>query len=402
VEKRDDQKLTEVIEAWCRSIVNKDAAAAERLRGEQYTSQLPGGGHLTKAQELAALRSIGFVDAGRVLAVRRGAAADTATAVFEYSLPQPAGGPKSYISTVEFELRGEEWLAMRSVVKAKRSGWSKRQSGLSLVQRIRRRLRRLAPLFQDLAYLPHRIGEDFGLARRTAVLRTLHDETGLPMPPPELWLGYNYPEHGKTHVTAMLEILHASHFDFRPGDRVLDFGCGAGRMLRHLHELANTCELWGVDISAEHIFWCKRHLSPPFRFATTTKVPHLPFEDRSFRFIYCGSVFTHIDDLADAWLLELRRILTPDGRLYVTIHDNRTIELIDGGRAQWLNWVRTRPVYRQFKDSLDMMAIGRDNESQVFYDRDYFSRMVSQSFDVLSVSPEAYFYQTAFLLGRRE
>jgi ubiquinone/menaquinone biosynthesis C-methylase UbiE len=199
----------------------------------------------------------------------------------------------------------------------------------------------------------------------------------------------------------MMSILAASDCVLRPGDRVLDFGCGAGRMIRHLRSFAETTEIWGTDISAEHILWCKRNLSPPFRFATTTKVPHLPFEDRSFRLIYCGSVFTHIDDLADAWLLELSRILTPDGRLYVTIHDNHTIRLMEETKtAEWLRQFETREVFRKARGSFDMISLSRGDSPQVFYDREYFEHTARSAFDVLSVTPEAYFYQTAYVLKR--
>jgi ubiquinone/menaquinone biosynthesis C-methylase UbiE len=46
-----------------------------------------------------------------------------------------------------------------------------------------------------------------------------------------------------------------------------------------------------------------------------TILPHLPFEDRSFDVVYAGSVFTHIDDLAQTWFLELRRVLHAGGML---------------------------------------------------------------------------------------
>jgi SAM-dependent methyltransferase len=62
-------------------------------------------------------------------------------------------------------------------------------------------------------------------------------------------------------------------------------------------------------------------------FCTTTTAPHLPFEDGYFDLIYAGSVFTHIADLADAWFLELKRIVRPGGRLYITVHDKHTIDL---------------------------------------------------------------------------
>lgn len=53
--------------------------------------------------------------------------------------------------------------------------------------------------------------------------------------------------------------------------------------------------------------------TPSFRFVTTTTLPHLPFADGYFHMIHAGSVFTHIADLAEAWLLEIRRVLARAG-----------------------------------------------------------------------------------------
>ena len=55
------------------------------------------------------------------------------------------------------------------------------------------------------------------------------------------------------------------------------------------------------------------------------------FSDSYFDLIFTGSAFTHIDDLAEAWLLELRRLLSEKGRVYITIHDRHTIALLDAG-----------------------------------------------------------------------
>jgi ubiquinone/menaquinone biosynthesis C-methylase UbiE len=241
------------------------------------------------------------------------------------------------------------------------------------------------------------------LARRTD---RPNDDDALPVPPEELWLGYNYLANGEAQVRTMFDIAEESGFALGDGDRVLDLGCGGGRMIRHLRHLAGRCEIWGADISAAHINWCKQNLSPPFNFATTTKVPHLPFEDRSFAFIYCGSLFTHIDDMADAWLLELKCILRPDGRLYVTIHDEETIRLFDLPRYSHADMVRTIKQSETFQAASDtdfgMFTIGRDDDSQVFYRRSHFKEMAAQAFDTLSITPEAYHYQTAFLLGRKD
>jgi hypothetical protein len=115
---------------------------------------------------------------------------------------------------------------------------------------------------------------------------------GLPLPPPDLFAGYGPAERyvalAEEHVATMLKLLGRTGFALQAGHRVLDHGCAAGRMLRCLSEYAEACELWGTDITARYIYWCQRHLSPPFHFATTTTIPHLPFEDRYFTLIYAA------------------------------------------------------------------------------------------------------------------
>ncbi|WP_197446187.1 class I SAM-dependent methyltransferase [Tautonia plasticadhaerens] len=190
-----------------------------------------------------------------------------------------------------------------------------------------------------------------------------------------------------------------------PGQRILDFGCASGRMIRYFEDVAGRCEIWGVDINAEHITWCQQHLSPPFNFATTTTFPHLPFEDRSFDLIYCGSVFTHIADLADFWLLKLKRIARENARLYIIIHDNHSMELLLSGAAgpAWLSDMLREFVERSgvSDGTFTMFTINRGpNSAQVFYDIDYIRRHWGRHFRIHSITQEAYGKQTAVLLGR--
>src|SRR6202035_4139054 len=135
---------------------------------------------------------------------------------------------------------------------------------------------------------------------------------GFPIPPEPR--GYGETEEswlnsGKRDIDSMLRLLNSTSFSIEKGNRILELGCATGRMTRWLASLAGECEIWGVDIDGRGIVWCQEHLTPPFIFATVTTAPHLPFEDRYFDLIYCGSVFTHIDDLADAWFLEIKRIM---------------------------------------------------------------------------------------------
>jgi len=234
-------------------------------------------------------------------------------------------------------------------------------------------------------------------------------EYGLPIPPKNLWLGYgkNSSEYlyGKEQVSKMLEIVEESGFDLSKKMNMLDFGCGAGRMIRWLKPFADKCEIWGTDISSEHINWANQYLRPPFNFATTTTNPHLPFEDRYFDVIFAGSVFTHIDDLAEAWLLEMRRILKPEGRLYFTIQDEHSIKLLNTipvYKELWLtDYLNKNEVYSENKDGFEVFVGGRGTVSQVFYNTEYFIDSLETLYEVLSVTQEAYGFQTGILLTKK-
>jgi len=233
------------------------------------------------------------------------------------------------------------------------------------------------------------------------------ERSGLPIPPEHLRKVSSgesdevFINSGKDCVDKMQNILSASGFAIQPGIRVLDFGCGAGRVIRWFYDVADGCEMWGADISAEHIIWLQRHLSPPFRFVTITATPHLPFEDRYFDLIFCFSVFTHIDDLADTWLLEMKRILKPGGRLYITIQDKNSFQ-----KHMNQNWFL--PDLLRAYDKTEMMSkrdysmftIGRGHQSQVFYDMNYLQQHWGCILDVVSVTQAAYGDQTAILLKK--
>jgi len=240
----------------------------------------------------------------------------------------------------------------------------------------------------------------------------------LPIPPLELRIHkYVDPEAylnaGNEHVKKMIEILETAGVLVEPGKHILDFGCGDGMMVRHLRHIAESGEAWGVDINGTLMIWCQQHLSPPFKFATTTSFPHLPFEEGYFDLIYSFSVFTHICDLAEAWLLELRRILRPSGVLYLTVHDNHTIDLLSTNKYREAGLSQTLQDAEKlltFRDSdFAMFTFNRvpgggidlePRQAQVFYDVDYLCQHWGNYLEIVSATPEAYGYQTAIVLRK--
>jgi SAM-dependent methyltransferase len=239
------------------------------------------------------------------------------------------------------------------------------------------------------------------------------DGEEFPIPPIDLWQGYaETPDEflacARSDVASMLDILARAGTLAEQLTRVLDFGCAAARMLRYYPRVEGKSELWGVDVNANHINWCQLNMGPPFSFATTTTTPHLPFEDNYFDLVFAGSVFTHISDLADAWFLELRRVVRRGGYLYITIHDRRTIELL-------LTKFKDHPLFYDFVPMVEefcertgvrsmqyaYFTMLTDPMSQVFYDEDYLLRKWSQWADVISLTPEAHDHQSALLLRKR-
>jgi SAM-dependent methyltransferase len=103
------------------------------------------------------------------------------------------------------------------------------------------------------------------------------------------------------------------------GKRVLEFGCGAGRVLRWFAPEAARCEFLACEIDAASVAWLEKNLSPPFEVFRSEPEPPLPLEDHSLDLVYAISVFTHLDESWSRWLLELHRLLRPDGVLLATV-----------------------------------------------------------------------------------
>lgn len=113
------------------------------------------------------------------------------------------------------------------------------------------------------------------------------------------------------------------------GAAVLDFGCASGRVLRHFLSQSDGLQLWGCDINQRNVEWVRRFLAPSIRVFQNSVLPTLPLEDRSFDLIYAFSVFTHVDELELAWLLELRRLLKRGGVAYLSIHSDHTWSIMN-------------------------------------------------------------------------
>lgn len=111
--------------------------------------------------------------------------------------------------------------------------------------------------------------------------------------------------------------------------KIFDWGCGPGRVIRHLPKvLGKNCEYFGTDYNAESIRWCSENLDN-INFNLNSLEANLPYPDNFFDFIYGISIFTHLsEEMHYSWIKELFRILKQDGILFITTQgDNFKIKL---------------------------------------------------------------------------
>jgi len=102
--------------------------------------------------------------------------------------------------------------------------------------------------------------------------------------------------------------------EIRPGERVLDLGCGAGRFTAALQHAG--AEPVGAEL-AEAALRRARANVPGGDFRLLTPDGAIPLEDGSVDLVWCSEVLEHVPDTAGV-LSEARRVLRTHGRLLVT------------------------------------------------------------------------------------
>ena len=140
--------------------------------------------------------------------------------------------------------------------------------------------------------------------------------------------------------------------NLQPDHKVLDVGCGTGRMAVPLTQyLSENGQYWGLDIQKEAIQWCQEHISSKYkqfhfvdcqvynkRYNPGNNVQareyKFPFEDAFFDLVFLVSVFSHMlpPDMEN-YLGEIARVLKPGGTCIITyfLYDQKTQEQFSRG-----------------------------------------------------------------------
>lgn len=162
----------------------------------------------------------------------------------------------------------------------------------------------------------------------------------LPVPPERLrmWVGpfsdaELFCRSGEQHAA---EIAHFCHLSSHA--RVLDVGCGCGRIARALPGILGANGHYeGIDVARPLIAWCKEHLEPQlpnFRFSFVDvrdrdRNPEgtvcgssfeFPFDSHVFDVAIGVSLFTHmLPEEVSNYVAQLSRVLRPEGRCFLSL-----------------------------------------------------------------------------------
>lgn len=190
--------------------------------------------------------------------------------------------------------------------------------------------KRLVPLSLKVSFHKHKS------VPRDVTARVTNRLSGRPaVPPPRLI--YLVAGHrsasaflagGLSASEAIQAVLARNGLRMEQFDRVLDFGCGVGRIIRHWNGSQRPV-LHGTDYNSDLIEWCRNNLRS-FEFRVNTLSGELPYDSETFDFIYSFSVFTHLrEPLQFHWIDELSRVLKPGGYIYLTTHGEHYLSALD-------------------------------------------------------------------------
>jgi len=112
--------------------------------------------------------------------------------------------------------------------------------------------------------------------------------------------------------------LMQKHCDTFHAGRILDWGCGPARIVRHLPVLLPHADIFGTDYNEEYINWCQRELDK-IKFSVNGIDPPTNYSDSFFDAIIGVSIFTHLSEASHiSWINELYRIAKPAGIIFLT------------------------------------------------------------------------------------
>ena len=179
---------------------------------------------------------------------------------------------------------------------------------------------------------------------------------------------------GRLGRASIENALHHNGYHIEQFKRVLDFGCGCGRIMRQWESVSGP-RFHGTDLNPELIKWCRAKLGRLADFRTNKLEPPLDYPDSHFDFIYSISVFTHLSEhVQEEWMRELHRVLTANGLLLFTVHGEWRINDLDAEEQARFNSGELVVKYAEVEGS---------NLCGCYHPQEYVRKHLARDFEVI-------------------
>jgi SAM-dependent methyltransferase len=175
-----------------------------------------------------------------------------------------------------------------------------------------------------------------------------------------------------------------SRFQLRYEDMgaILDWGCGAGRLLSQFAEVKGP-EVWGGDVDHDNLTYCHGR----FPFARCRVFPLLPpteIADATFDLILGISVCSHLSEEHQLrWLAELRRIARPGGLVLLSVQGRSQTALYRESPELMRRVERTGFVVKGVNPRINDMLGARSYYLDVIQTRTHIREHWGREFEVL-------------------
>jgi len=163
--------------------------------------------------------------------------------------------------------------------------------------------------------------------------------------------------------------LLIEHAGLKRDSRILDIGCGTGRLAKPISQLLDTGSYEGIDVSRQYIEYCQAHLAKPNIRFNHVNIKHeeynptgvispmdfkLHHNDNSFDIVTAIAVFNHFETKwVYKYITEMARVLRPKGILFATyliLNPNYLHSLANNDDQSMIFEYRTLDSWHKFQD----------------------------------------------------
>jgi 2-polyprenyl-3-methyl-5-hydroxy-6-metoxy-1,4-benzoquinol methylase len=194
-------------------------------------------------------------------------------------------------------------------------------------------------------------------------------------------LHYHSYQNSGQEAAAEIESL-CKIFGNSPIQAILDWGCGVGRVTRHLPDYFPGAKITGADVNPSCIQWLQNYIQG-IEWIQSSNVPFVETVSGQYDLIIALSVLTHLPANEQAnWLNKLHSLLNAQGLVWLSTHGKTYLHQLTHQQKKQLSEQGILTLGADKKGSRQMrtyhtysgmkLLLGRDWEIVMYYDGQKF------------------------------